>query len=336
MSRRRRPAEPERFNENGGLSQAAAENEIVGRFVPIEQAQQDDGPNLEQMMAQVETDATRFFDSDEESDGDTDEPERFNEVGWLSRAPVENEIVGRFVPIGREQRDDGPTLEELLANSNDLPVEYNWDEELEKEYGVPVESVDDLAKKYPLFGAVWLSKEQTVKNLLKKGANANQESNTGSTPLFFAKTYEIANILLAFGATYDHQDIFGNTALHYAIIDDNLGVVQALLRKHELEPRSRRKDEYLLTKNKQGETPLDIAFQLDRPEIAQRLIAHLYATRTCMFSPAHMAMLSPEKRLAILTLVELAGIRENPNNSISLLPTEMLFYLLKQIAYFDQ
>lgn len=117
----------------------------------------------------------------------------------------------------------------------------------------------------PLFLAAAQGKSGHVKRLLKRGANPDfQEHITGMTALMVAswlgreKTLERLLESQADQLLTDHN---GNSALHYAADQDKIEVIWAF------------KDHYIVSQNRDGETPLEIAQKRGAIEVIQALRA---------------------------------------------------------------
>jgi hypothetical protein len=79
---------------------------------------------------------------------------------------------------------------------------------------------------------------ESVINLIKRGANVNEQDIYGYTPLIEAtikSNVEIAVLLLENGARIDQQDIAGQTALQWAVNRGNLTLIELYL-KHQANP----------------------------------------------------------------------------------------------------
>lgn len=70
--------------------------------------------------------------------------------------------------------------------------------------------------------------------LIKAGANVNQEDFHGCTPLFCAFDSEVGMELIRAGADMNHKDNTGNTALDYANVYDRRDVKFVLLKQKYL------------------------------------------------------------------------------------------------------
>jgi ankyrin repeat protein len=104
--------------------------------------------------------------------------------------------------------------------------------------------------KTPLFLAAYRGSAPMVRALLNAGANANHTDLGQNTPLFFAKTAEVAAMLLDKGAKINHKSKCVHTALHVAaaFYPSNGDLINLL--------KTRGAD--LKAKNKWGHTPLEL------------------------------------------------------------------------------
>eukprot|EP00959_Pyramimonas_sp_CCMP1952_P395469 8286461-Pyramimonas_sp.AAC.1 len=71
--------------------------------------------------------------------------------------------------------------------------------------------------------------EETVRALLKAGAEVNVQNNTGDSPLHLATVEEVAQALLEAGAEVNVQNIKGRSPLHDSIKRGHIGVTRMLL-----------------------------------------------------------------------------------------------------------
>ena len=93
---------------------------------------------------------------------------------------------------------------------------------------------------------------ESVKYLIKKGANINAKNLQGTTPLHkavFYKRNETAKYLIDQGAKINDQDSYKQTALHIAVEVEDLAMIKYLLDQGA----------DLDIKDVQNETPLDLA-----------------------------------------------------------------------------
>jgi hypothetical protein len=72
---------------------------------------------------------------------------------------------------------------------------------------------------------------ETVQRLIEKGANVDAVSMSGSTPLMLVRSINIAEILIANGASVNHKSNGKRTPLHSAIWDRRWDIVNMLLDK---------------------------------------------------------------------------------------------------------
>ena len=105
-----------------------------------------------------------------------------------------------------------------------------------------------------------------VQNILKSGANVNEQSNKGKTALMFAASEgntNVARILIEYGAKVDIADHFGTTALIVASTSGNHDVVSLLL-QHKANPNVR---------DQSGSSPLVNAVYFGHTETVKLLLA---------------------------------------------------------------
>jgi len=118
----------------------------------------------------------------------------------------------------------------------------------------------------PLLNAVYFENAHAVFLLIKHGASPNEDPyDTGMTPLFYATTALVAEILIDSGANIESQmkgeEMKGFTPLMYAIYNHELDVITELVaRKANLEPAKKSdwlvddlKDPQIQNAIKQGE-----------------------------------------------------------------------------------
>jgi ankyrin repeat protein len=140
---------------------------------------------------------------------------------------------------------DGATLLRIAAQE-DKPLII---EELLKR-GVDVNAKSKSTGTNALIGACIYGKTNIVKLLLSKGAQINESSFNGSTPLIWGyKHKEIVQMLILNGANVNIKNLDGNTALAVAVANRNHDVVNLLL--------TNKAD--LMIKDKQGRTVIDLA-----------------------------------------------------------------------------
>jgi ankyrin repeat protein len=112
---------------------------------------------------------------------------------------------------------------------------------------------------------------EMVSLLISSGINVNQSDREGHSPLTLAVSKgdrEVTRILLNSGVNVDHQTNEGNSALHYAVSNNRPELIYLLL--------LRRPD--LNLRNKNDQTPMDIASVLSRTEVYQ-ILAEEYNNR---------------------------------------------------------
>ncbi|MEM0354090.1 MAG: ankyrin repeat domain-containing protein [Thermoplasmata archaeon] len=81
-----------------------------------------------------------------------------------------------------------------------------------------------------------------VKILLERGANQNiYESEYEFYPIFYAvvqNNVELTKMLIDFGSNPNNQDYIGNTAIHYAIINRHIEILDYFMQKYKIKTRS--------------------------------------------------------------------------------------------------
>ena len=106
---------------------------------------------------------------------------------------------------------------------------------------------------------------EIVKELLKSGARINVKDMHKITPLINACQLgfcKIAKLLIENDASLNLQDVDGNTALHWAVINNKTDIVQMLLDDKRC---------ILNIKNRKGMTPIALAFQGNHLDIAKMI-----------------------------------------------------------------
>ncbi|MGL4563537.1 MAG: ankyrin repeat domain-containing protein [Brevinema sp.] len=112
-----------------------------------------------------------------------------------------------------------------------------------------------------IHGSVSLGLKDMVIFLLNHGANIEQTSPYGDTPLtmaVYAEEFDIVEYLINYGANINHRETNGDTSLHIAVRRKNKEITKLLLSQPNIE---------LNVKNIYGETPLDIAKESNDPEL---------------------------------------------------------------------
>jgi len=113
-------------------------------------------------------------------------------------------------------------------------------------------------------GACMKGDIEMVNDLLKAGANPNQDNRYGETPLYWASCYGylgIAELLLKAGADPNQTDDNGNTPLYWAVYGDNFEIAELLLKAGANHNQA----------NNDGETPLHWAENNGRLETVKLL-----------------------------------------------------------------
>lgn len=115
--------------------------------------------------------------------------------------------------------------------------------------------------------AVKYSQTETVKLLLKRGANFEAVNGAGVTPLqmaaFTPNSSIIFQLLLENGASLYAVDRDGNTVLHTAAASDNISVIEKIAAENP---------SFYKIKNRSGNTPLHVAAYFDHERTINRLL----------------------------------------------------------------
>jgi len=157
------------------------------------------------------------------------------------------------------QRGDLAALKALLGDPPDFPN------------GRGPAGVGEIILEY----AIYHSPLSFIRALLAHGADPNYDDHAGFPPLIAALSsgradrYEIARLLLAFGADVQARGLNDWTPLHYAAANDDLDGVQLLL-AHGADPNARTRIDALAT-------PLQEALHLGRAA-AVRLLRDLVSS----------------------------------------------------------
>jgi ankyrin repeat protein len=104
-----------------------------------------------------------------------------------------------------------------------------------------------------------------LEQLLAAGGDANGPDEDGKRPLHWAKSADVARLLLRFGADVTAASTVGYTALHSAVRTGRAGVVQVLL-GHGADVNAKPPGYRL--------TPLHVAVDDGRIELAETLLDH--------------------------------------------------------------
>lgn len=125
-------------------------------------------------------------------------------------------------------------------------------------------SIDEFGTT-PLIWAAFIKDTESVRKLLKMGANPNKARKDGVTALFYASLgnfIEIMKLLIEKGAIVDKKDKDGMTALMIASFRGRLEAIKLLLREGAA----------IEQKNNSGDTPLMIASFRGRFEAVKLLL----------------------------------------------------------------
>ena len=108
-----------------------------------------------------------------------------------------------------------PPLHEAAGKGDIRKVERILNE------GVDVNDNDNYHKRTALHYASQWGHADVVLFLIRRGANVNTRNNGGETPLHYAKTVEVAEILLENKAKITARNNKGNPPLYFAILWEN-------------------------------------------------------------------------------------------------------------------
>lgn len=114
----------------------------------------------------------------------------------------------------------------------------------------------------PLHLAVDINNIDIVTMLLQHNADPNVCNIRSWTPLFYAKSPKMAELLLQYNAKIDHRDLEGNSILHYSAQYKSPKMLRFLSKYIDLND-----------KNKKGEIPLHLASRANNIENAQVLLS---------------------------------------------------------------
>ncbi|XP_006865253.1 PREDICTED: 85/88 kDa calcium-independent phospholipase A2 isoform X1 [Chrysochloris asiatica] len=130
---------------------------------------------------------------------------------------------------------------------------------------------NQIHSKDPRYGASplhWAKTAEMARMLLKRGCDVNSTSSAGNTALHVAvmrNRFECVMVLLTYGANADARGEHGNTPLHLAMSKDNIEMVKALIVfGAEVD-----------TQNDFGETPAFIASKISKLVTRKALLALL-------------------------------------------------------------
>lgn len=142
---------------------------------------------------------------------------------------------------------------------------------------------------------------EMVRFLLEKGCDPGLRNNRGVTALFFAGTPEIAALMLGKGANVNEQTNDGNTPLHNAVSRGRVSLTTFLL-EHGADPNARNND---------GMTPIFSLRGDSALAIARLLIEHGADARTTSnegLTPLHTAAATGSIEIADLLLAHGANV----------------------------
>jgi len=119
-----------------------------------------------------------------------------------------------------------------------------------------------------IHGAAYGGDIEAVKEFLAAGTDVNAKGEFGETPLHFAETREIAELLIAKGADVNAKSNRGETPLHLAAYNGHKEIVVLLI-----DASANVNAQDVLGSNK-GNTPLNAASEENHPEVADILRKH--------------------------------------------------------------
>jgi uncharacterized protein len=175
------------------------------------------------------------------------------------------------------QSEDGSTMMHIAVTTRDV----DWIDRLNEEYGQIINyNIKDNKGRTPLqlaieLGHVSLNDAWSPQNSLEKRPvyigndfNVRATDNQGRTGFQLAvirEDWQFVTALLEHGADINHQDLLGNTALHYAVVGiDPKKYVEFLLSKKAATNIA----------NSRGQTPLMLVMNITNPTLRLK-IAHL-------------------------------------------------------------
>lgn len=133
--------------------------------------------------------------------------------------------------------------------------------------GSPVDPLDDCGAT-PLLLASSAGRVAVVRLLLSKEANPSTQNQGGHSALQYASSkgwQEIVDLLIEQGAAVNAKDERGATALHRAASKGSVSIVESLVQKG---------DANINVADSYGNTPLHLACEEDRTEVAIFLVTH--------------------------------------------------------------
>jgi uncharacterized protein len=126
-----------------------------------------------------------------------------------------------------------------------------------------------------LFRAIQQDKQELVRQLRQEGADPNQRTNTGSTPLIWAamtKRLEIPKVLISFGADVNAHGKNKRTALHDACQNIFSEADRESAKQIVLELLKAGAD--INAQDRNGETPLILAAMGGEVDLVRLFISH--------------------------------------------------------------
>jgi len=153
-----------------------------------------------------------------------------------------------------------------------------------------------------------------VKSLLDSGVDVNAKDNKGFSPLHFATSGEVAEILLAQGADVNSKDNFGCTPVHTAAIHGHQEVARVLL------------DEGVDVNVGEEEaffTPLHLAAKNGHTALVELLLsrgANVNAQHIGRLTPLHWAARTGKSSAALIKLLLVNGADVNARSNLSETP----------------